>query len=282
MDNDTAKSRDDVLGAVEAIRARRSVRTFDGQPLSQKDAEMIESYASEASNPFGIPITWKIMDAEKEKLSSPVIVGASHYIAGKMKRVPKAEEAFGYSFEKIVLFAQSHGIGTTWIAGTMNRQAFEKAVGLGEGEVMPCVSPLGYPASKMSFRETVMRGSIKADTRDDFSALFFDGSFDTPLTPDKAGRLKDVLEAVRLSPSAVNRQPWRVVISGGKAHFYEKRSGGYVSSDGWDIQKIDIGIALCHFDLSAKEIGLDTALTFDDPGFETGNDVYYIATYTVS
>lgn len=57
MNNDTAKSRDDVLGAVEAICARRSVRTFDGQPLSQKDAEMIESYASEASNPFGIPIT---------------------------------------------------------------------------------------------------------------------------------------------------------------------------------------------------------------------------------
>ena len=45
-----------------------------------------------------------------------------------MKREPHGEEAFGYAFEQIVLYAESLGIGTTWIGGTMDRKAFEKAM----------------------------------------------------------------------------------------------------------------------------------------------------------
>lgn len=47
-----------------------------------------------------------------------------------------------------MLYAQSLGIGTVWIGGTMDRAAFEATMELGENEVMPCVSPLGYPAKK--------------------------------------------------------------------------------------------------------------------------------------
>jgi hypothetical protein len=54
------------------------------------------------------------------------------------------------------------------------------------GEVMPCVSPIGYPAQKMSLRETMMRKGIKADTRKDFSELFFDRSFEKPLSENVA------------------------------------------------------------------------------------------------
>ena len=71
------------------------------------------------------------------------------FIAGKMKKQKHAEEAFGFTFERIVLFATDLGIGTTWIAGTMDRKGFEKAIGLKEDEVMPCISPLGYPAERM-------------------------------------------------------------------------------------------------------------------------------------
>ena len=269
------------MNVIELIRKRRSVRTFDGSALSGDDAGMILACAEKADNPYGIPIEWKLLDAKEHGLSSPVIVGADNYIAGKMKRVPHAEEAFGYSFEKIVLFAESLGAGTTWIAGTMNRDAFERAMGVTEGEVMPCVSPLGYPAKKMSLRETVMRKGVKADSRSDFGELFFCGDFNTPLTEEKADFLKDALEAVRLAPSAVNKQPWRVVVDGDKAHFYEKRSRGYVSQNGWDLQKIDIGIALCHFELAAKECGLDVCFEIGDPSLSVGEDLQYIASYTV-
>ena len=180
-----------------------------------------------------------------------------------------------------IAFSYPIGAGTTWIAGTMNRDAFERALALEPGEVMPCVSPIGYPAKKMSLRETMMRKGVKADSRYGFEELFFDGGFETPLTEEKAGALKDVLEAVRLAPSAVNKQPWRVVVCGEKAHFYEKRSKGYVSADGWDIQKIDMGIALCHFELIAKERGLDAAFEIADPGSPVGGDTHYIASYVL-
>ena len=132
----------------EIIRSRRSVRSFSGAALCQEDAEKIMAFAAGASNPYGIPVSWFLLDAKKDGLSSPVISDTNIWIAGKMDRVSHAEEAFGFSFEKIVLFAESLGVGTTIIAGTMNRPAFEKAVSLAEGEVLPCVSPLGYPAKK--------------------------------------------------------------------------------------------------------------------------------------
>ena len=199
------------MNVLECIRARRSVRTFDETPLTPEDAAAVLSFAEKLETPYDIPITWKLLDAKRQRLKSPVIVGTDTFIAGKMPRVPHAEEAFGYAFEKVVLFAESRGIGTTWIAGTMDRPAFERAMDLRDGEVMPCVSPLGYPARKMSMRETIMRKGIKADARLPFETLFYSGSFDTPLVSEAAGTLFDALEAVRLGPSAVNKQPTRYI-----------------------------------------------------------------------
>lgn len=266
------------MDILELIRSRRSVRTFDGKPLNAADADKILSYAEKAENPYDLPITWKLLDAKKDGLSCPVIVGTDVYIAGKMLRAPHAEEAFGYAFEKVVLFAESMGVGTTWIAGTMDRQSFEKAVGLGENEVMPCVSPLGYTAKKMSLRETMMRKGVRADSRLDFGELFFRNSFDTPLSPENAGDLTPALEAVRLAPSAVNKQPWRVVLCQDKAHFYLKHSRGRIP-DGWDIQKTDLGIALCHFELAAAQCGKRVSFETADPGLAAGEDTEYIASY---
>ncbi len=270
------------MSAVEAIRGRRSVRTFDGTPLKEEDAQRILDFAEKVEDPYDIPITWKILDADKYGLSSPVITGTRVYMAGKMRRDAHAEEAFGYAFEKVVLFAWSIGIGTTWIAGTMDRNAFERAMEVSKDEVMPCVSPLGYPARKMSLRESLMRKGVKADSRAGFGTLFFDGEFGRPLTEGKSGRLAAILEAVRLAPSAVNKQPWRIVVCDDKIHFYEQRSKGYIAENGWDVQKIDMGIALCHFELAAKECGIDVSLELCDPGLTAPADTDYIASFTVS
>ena len=266
------------MNALEVIRQRRSVRTFDGRPLKPEDREKLLTFAAQVANPYNLPITWRILSAKESGLSSPVISGTDTFIAGKLRRLPHAEEAFGFAFERFVLYAQSLGIGTTWIAGTMNRPAFERAMELEDGEVMPCVSPLGYPAAKLSLRESLMRKGVKADSRLDFDALFYDGGFDRPLAQEAAGNLKQPLEMVRWAPSAVNKQPWRVVLSGSSAHFYEKRSKGYVDENGWDLQKVDVGIALCHFACGLEEQGRDWCLTTSDPGMAIPDATEYVAT----
>ena len=107
---------------------------------------------------------------------------------------------------------------------------------------------------------------------------FFDGSFDHPLTQQKAGAFAQPLEMVRWAPSAVNKQPWRVVLDGKSGHFYERKSKGYVDATGWDIQKIDLGIALCHFVCGLEEQGVKWCLVVADPGLAVPVSTEYIAT----
>ena len=262
---------------LEQIRHRRSVRTYTGEPLRREEKERIMEYAQELGNPFGVDIEFRMLDAKEHVLSSPVIVGEDTYLTGKLRRVPNGEAAFGYAFEKLLLFAVGMGLGTVWIGGTMNRKVFENAIDLQDDEVMPCVSPIGYPAEKPSLRENLMRKGVKADTRMEFGTLFFDRSFAQPLSPAAYPRLNDALEMVRWAPSAVNKQPWRLLFDGNAVHFYEKHARGYVDARGWDMQKIDVGIALAHFEMGAQDAGFATRILVKDPGLNPPAGLDYIA-----
>ena len=269
---------------MEAINARHSVRAYKDTPIPHDVRDQLDSFVKACNDESRLNITIRYDDPagfDSRLAHYGSFSNVRNYIVLKRSKCADFDFICGYFGEKIVLFAESLGIGTTWIAGTMDRSAFEKAVELAPGEVMPCVSPLGYPAKKMSIRESMMRKGIKADTRMTFGELFFDGSFDKPLTAERAGRLAEALEGVRLAPSAVNKQPWRAVVCGDKTHFYEKRSKGYVSPDGWDIQKIDMGIALCHFELAAEESGLEVSMEICDPSLPGQEDLVYTATFTV-
>jgi nitroreductase len=67
---------------------------------------------------------------------------------------------------------------------------------------------------------------------------------------------------VRVAPSGSNRQAWRIVRgrSGKDFHLFMERtkklSIRFVKSD---THRIDMGIAMCHFELAAKELGLKGA-----------------------
>lgn len=259
----------------EIIRQRRSVRTFDGRPLSAEDRSALEAYTATLVNPFSVPVTFRLLDVKEHGLSSPVIVGAETYLAAKVERVPRFEIAYGHSFEKACLYALSRGLGTVMLAASLNRAAFERAMEVKEGEVMPVASPVGYPADKMSIREILMRKGLKADDRKPFDRLFFEGGFDHPLSQDNS--FAKALEMARWAPSATNGQPWRAVVDGDSVHFYETRT--MKDSPVGDIQKVDMGIALAHFDVTLEEAGVAGAYSFADPGIPAPEHTHYIATY---
>ncbi|MCM1569444.1 MAG: nitroreductase [Roseburia sp.] len=263
----------------ELIRARKSVRTFDGREVCADDLEKLSSFMAETENPYRIPVEFKFLDAREQELKCSVVSGTNLYVGAKARRQQHTEEAVGYSLEMLVLYAWSLGIGTVWVGGTMDRPAFERGMMLKPDEMMPCMSPLGYPAGKMSVRERMMRGAIKADSRNAFETMFFDGTFDVPLTKEKAGKLAEPLEMVRWAPSAVNKQPWRVVVDKNAVHFYLKRAKGFVSDGAGDMQKIDMGIALCHFALAAKEGGQNLRFEVNHPGIAAETDMEYMASY---
>ena len=265
----------------ETVRGRRSVRTYDGKPLTAEDRQKLEDFIAELKNPFGVPIEYRFLDAKRDGLSSPVIVGTDTYLGAKAPDVPNYEIAFGYDLERVVLYAQSLGIGTVWIAGTFDRPAFEKAMDVKENEIMPAVTPIGYPAKKMSMREAIMRKGVKANERLPFETLFFKGGFSSPLPENDAGAFRSALKMVRLAPSAVNKQPWRIVVSDRTAHFYEKRSKGMAARK-FDVQKIDVGIALSHFVLALEEGGISGKFTVNDPGLSHDDDTEYVISYVLN
>ena len=149
----------------DIIKARKSVRTFDGHPLREADRAKLATFIEKIDNPFGLPVEFRLLDAKAHGLSSPVIVGAEQYVAAKAARAPGFELACGYSFERFCLFAASLGLGTVMLAATLSRDAFEKAMELQDAEVMPVASPVGYPAARRSVREGLMRKAIRADER---------------------------------------------------------------------------------------------------------------------
>lgn len=256
------------MNNMEIIKSRKSVRTFDGRKITNEDKEKLFSYIKTIENPYDIPVEFIILDREKYGLSSPVIEGEDTYIAAKVPKVEHCEEAFGYSFEKMILFAWSLGIGTTWIGGTLNREVFEKAADTKDDEYMMIVTPIGYPSDTQSNVDAKLRESIHGDERLASSEMFFKNDFSTPLDSKE-----ECLDAVRWAPSAANRQPWRIVKDNTDYHFYLEHTKGYSSGVDWDVQKIDLGIAICHF-LYVKEGNLN----INDPKIETDEYTEYIAT----
>jgi len=263
----------------DVVMGRKSVRTFDGRKLTDEDRDKVEKYAAAISNPFSVPVKFVFLDAEENGLSSPVLAGEKLYVAGLVDKVPYSDVAFGYSMEQLVLYAWSLGIGTVWIGGTMKRELFEKAAGRTESQRMPCMSPLGYPASKRALKESLMRKGVKADVRKPVSELFFAGDLSVPLKDDAA--ISNIMELVRWAPSAVNKQPWRIIREGSKYHFYEKHDKGFVSDAVGDMQKIDMGIALYHFVRGLEEEGKESKVFVAKPEIKVPDDVEYIATVEI-
>ena len=265
----------------EIIRNRKSVRTYKEQQIPEQTLNQVRDYLKHDTGLFEVPVAFSILNAREAGVSSPVILGADTYVAGKCRKQKNAELSFGYAFEKFILYATSLGLGTVWLAATIDRKAFEKAVQLKKDEVMPAVTPLGYAAEKRSIRESMMRKGMKSDSRLPFEELFFHDNFQKTLKESDAGIWQLPLEMVRLAPSATNKQPWRVVAEKDRVHFYEKKTPGYAKESTGDIQKVDLGIALCHFEIAAEERGIKGRFIQEDPGIQTSEDTEYIATYVL-
>jgi hypothetical protein len=265
--------------STETIKKRVSVRTFNKEKLKASVIEEIRSYISNISNPFGIPIEFQILDAKQNNLSSAVIIGGDTYVAAKYKKAENAEVAYGYTFEKFILYATSLGVGTVWLAATIDRNAFEKAVDLKEDEVLPVVSPIGYAASERSIRESIIRIRVKSDERFPFDKIFFKGDFKQGLQESDAGDWLLPLQMVRLAPSATNKQPWRLIVDGNRVHFYEEKTKGYANEKSGDMQKIDLGIAICHFEIAVNEQGLKGKFIKKNPEIALPENTEYIITY---
>ena len=144
-----------------------------------------------------------------------------------------------------------------------------------EGEIIPCITPIGYTLEKQRMLERAMRTAVKADRKKSWVELFFNGDFETPLAKEEAEQWEIPIEMVRLGPSASNKEPWRIVVSEDNetVHFYIAETPNYSGNKlGFHMQMIDIGIAMCHFELVCRELNIDGTWQELDPKLNVPNE----------
>ena len=176
--------------------------------------------------------------------------------------------------------ATSMGLGTCILGGTFNRSGFAGKSGLTEDELLPVISPVGYPRNNRSVVDKIFRFVAASDKRKPFNELFYMDN-DSSVADRNFGRFTALLECVRLAPSASNKQPWRIMKCKDQTdilHFYLKRSPGYENIiKEIKLQNVDMGIAMCHFELSARELGLKGNWRISDPQIQKGGMEYIVS-----
>ena len=261
------------------IRQRYSCRTYQNKILATDVQKQLGDFvAMLQSPPLGSSTRFELiaaMDGDSKALRGlgtyGFIKNAAAFVVGATQNEAKSMEDFGYQMEKIILFATDLGLGTCWLGGSFTRSRFARKISARKGEIIPAVTSVGYIAGRPRVLDKFIRGEASSDHRRPWDWLFFDREFGNPLTEADAGDYAQPLEMLRIGPSASNLQPWRIIRDGRLWHFYLHRKLGYRDSSAAkllktaDLQRVDMGIAMCHFELTARELGLDGYWQVVDP-----------------
>ena len=135
---------------------------------------------------------------------------------------PLSRLSAGVLGEAFALEATSLGLGTCWVSGTYRKRLLD--VPLEDGEIVLCVIAVGVPAPDSMDASNRKRKPIEriAKGYDRWPATY-----------------RDVARAVQAAPSAMNMQPWQLLLEGKRFIL-----------DGPDRSLLDLGIGLCHAELT--------------------------------
>jgi len=271
---------------IENIKTRYSCRSYDAKPLNETLEKKLCDYIENINNQTKIKARFLYIkkgasDEIPVKLGTyGMVAGATSFIVGICEKDELNYVEFGYIFEEIILFATDINLQTCWLGGTFNRNEFSQKCNLQDNEYIAIVSPVGIKKQKPRFFDNAVRSVIGANNRKLFAELFFKDNLSAPLNENTISNYKIPLEMIRLAPSASNKQPWRIIKNNDGYNFYLKRTKAYPTGR-FDMQKNDIGIAMCHFELTAKELCLKGK--WDNIKHQNNiNDLEYITTWVTT
>ncbi len=260
---------------VDVIQSRKSIRNYRREFLKEEDRQFVQGCIQQLPHaPFGQESTFSwIVPENMDDLSTlpatyGVIRGATSYLVGTAKNEFQSLLDFGYRMEWIILHAWDRGVSSCWLGGTFQRGSVMRYLDLPAGHIVPAVTPLGYANENEGWMDGMMHTFMGSKRRKPWKEIFFHGSWDMPLEshPDQA--VGQALEMVRLGPSAVNRQPWRLMVDEPWVHFFTDTRGITQMMYKGMFPLIDIGVACCHFELTMNGCGrkgkwLDSSLGRD-------------------
>ena len=208
-----------------AVQKRRSVRAFKGDPDVQQMSAL--HYAAARVALPGVRIALgeaPFSDLYRRLPLVETIHGSRRYAAVIAdERIPHAAIHAGISGEAFILEAVALNLGTCWVA------AFKRGgvnLPLEEGEKVKAVIALGVPDKEGGSRKRKRLSEICASNPTDWPFWAYNAA-----------------EYVRVAPSAVNLQPWRLSFAGNTLTLSSARAGA----------NLDMGIAMLHMTLGAQD-----------------------------
>ncbi|MDP4153462.1 MAG: nitroreductase family protein [Bacillota bacterium] len=227
---------------------RKSIRSFDATPLDAATLSEIAAFAESAVSLYDIKSAFKIYDASQVK---GMVGKAPHFLSIYSEEKNGCLENAGYIMEQIDLFLSSRGIGSCW-QGMAKPPKFTE-----ENETLKYIVTLafGKPSAPLH-RENL--DEFKRKPLNEISSC-----------PDES----ELLETVRLAPSAVNSQTWFYAGKKGEIHVYCKPNMLFKN-----MSFVDMGIALCFMTLAAQKEGRHIDIIHQDPNLPEYIKYKYIAT----
>lgn len=233
----------------DAIYCRKSVRKYKDKEIPEHILEKISKISNEIEGYHeGLEVKVNIVDDyEKIQKVFPGYLGnygkvkSPYYIIITSENKEGYLENVGYVFEKVILKLTEMGLGSCWIGIPFKKEVIEKIVDIKKNHIPVLLIAFGYCSESVD----LYRKSVEEFRRKNINELV-EGKIE--------GIWQKVLQAARLSPSAINSQPWRFVIDKKYLHIYCIMRSNPITKKLYDnLNKIDIGIALSHIDIALKE-----------------------------
>ena len=231
-----------------AIQSRVSRRTFTVEHLNSDVTAKIKSLVHEANEKSGLNIAF-IEDGSAAFSSVRTTYGMFKNVRSMLlmkgdPELPDFREKVGYYGESIMLDLVDMGLGTCWVGGTFDRDAFN----VPEGEYVNDVILAGL-VDKPTLKDRLMMAGAHNKRKPMSERITSDAEM-----PDW---IKNGMESVIPAPSAINKQ---------KPHF-DYKNGVLTASvpDDYVADLTDLGIAKLHFEIGAG-----------NGRFELGNGAKYM------
>jgi len=229
-----------------AATTRRSRRSFDGSRVSDDTLAALSALAAEFQ-PF--PGARAVVVPEAPEALFVGIVGAYGGISHApsaiiMLGADDAAERVGYTGEALVLEAVALGLDTCWVGGLFSSGHAARAAGPMPGERVFAVCALGHALERTTLKERLLSGGSRARHRLTSEEI-------APGCSSWPAWARDAVEAARIAPSAMNRQPWRLRMED------DRLVVGFEPPDRPRISKrLDCGIAMLHAEIAAVAGGV--------------------------
>lgn len=210
---------------MQAMKNRHSVRSYEDRAIEGSTKADLISFIDMCNKESGLhmqlvlnePNAFDGFMAHYGKFS-----GVKNYIAIIGNKTDNLEEKCGYYGEKVVLYAQTLGLNTCWVAMTYSK--VKSAFQIDKGEKLCLVISIGYGKTQGVPHKSKQKESVMKVTN-------------TPPAWFENG-----INAALLAPTATNQQKFIFSLNGNRVS--AKAGIGFYS-------KIDLGIVKYHFEVGA-------------------------------